>query len=156
MEPTTGFEPVTPSLPRKCSTPEPRGLETPVDSPEAGAWASPTVKPCDPTSSPTWCKAPSFAGGRPCWEPVESVPRRTPEEKDEYCARRVPACLVVWQWKICSGCLPLEQPPPPRPPHAQAQLSRLTPEGRGHVLEVAAQEAVAQTPGVAVPVEAPR
>ena len=24
MEPTTGFEPVTPSLPRKCSTPEPR------------------------------------------------------------------------------------------------------------------------------------
>src|SRR4029079_12977988 len=25
VEPTTGFEPVTPSLPRKCSTPEPRG-----------------------------------------------------------------------------------------------------------------------------------
>ena len=28
LEPTTGFEPVTPSLPRKCSTPEPRGLKT--------------------------------------------------------------------------------------------------------------------------------
>ena len=25
MEPTTGIEPVTPSLPRKCSTTEPRG-----------------------------------------------------------------------------------------------------------------------------------
>ncbi len=28
VEPTTGIEPVTPSLPRKCSTPEPRGLLT--------------------------------------------------------------------------------------------------------------------------------
>ena len=27
VEPTTGVEPVTPSLPRKCSTTEPRGLE---------------------------------------------------------------------------------------------------------------------------------
>src|SRR5689334_12089635 len=41
MEPTTGFEPVTPSLPRKCSTPEPRGLETPVDSPTATAGTGP-------------------------------------------------------------------------------------------------------------------
>ena len=29
MEPTTGIEPVTPSLPRKCSTTEPRGLDFP-------------------------------------------------------------------------------------------------------------------------------
>ena len=28
MEPTTGIEPVTPSLPRKCSTTEPRGLDS--------------------------------------------------------------------------------------------------------------------------------
>ncbi len=33
MEPTTGVEPVTPSLPRKCSTTEPRGLKFNLQSP---------------------------------------------------------------------------------------------------------------------------
>ncbi len=44
MEPTTGFEPVTPSLPRKCSTPEPRGRSTggsgdPSSDPESLRWS---------------------------------------------------------------------------------------------------------------------
>jgi hypothetical protein len=58
MEPTTGFEPVTPSLPRKCSTPEPRGLETPVGSPGAAARTFLTAKPQDGTACPSPCKAP--------------------------------------------------------------------------------------------------
>ena len=43
VEPTTGIEPVTPSLPRKCSTTEPRGPENPWSgkrdsNPRPSAW----------------------------------------------------------------------------------------------------------------------
>ena len=84
MEPTTGFEPVTPSLPRKCSTPEPRGLLR-------HSWNRPRPRPGHSRQSnrailhplPDSCKAPSFAGDGLCWEPDEDVPGRTPEGKDE-------------------------------------------------------------------------
>src|SRR3954451_21422908 len=83
MEPTTGFEPVTPSLPRKCSTPEPRGLlRHPWNRPRPKPGPSPTVKPCDPTSSPYLCKAPSFEGDGLRGKPDVDVPgRRRPRER---------------------------------------------------------------------------
>src|ERR1700681_4336967 len=147
MEPTTGFEPVTPSLPRKCSTPEPRGLETPVGSPEAGAWTSPTVKPRDPISSPTLCKAPSFAHSQVTALQVarRGRPGKDARGEEVHCARGVPACLGASRL--------FEQPPIPRRPAAQPPPRRIAAEGRGHVVAVAADQEIAEAAGVAVVVE---
>ena len=48
MEPTTGIEPVTPSLPRKCSTTEPRGPDFP-DLLEPTAFRETNFVPQPPT-----------------------------------------------------------------------------------------------------------
>jgi hypothetical protein len=93
MEPTTGFEPVTPSLPRKCSTPEPRGLETLVESPEAGAWASPCGQNRAILHPPSTRVKPLRSRVTTCGCPTRTSRERRPEE-DEYCARGRERCLA--------------------------------------------------------------
>ena len=69
MEPTTGIEPVTPSLPRKCSTTEPRGPDflapkSPRDSKPGHRWARP------------W-----FGSGKPRKRPRQSVSAASSNQK---------------------------------------------------------------------------